>query len=462
MDVDLLWGVFASSIAGLSTVIGAIPILFINDFTPRIYAIGLATSSGILIYISFIEIFPEGFLQLIDSYLYRDDMTDKEKEAESFLFALVSFFGGYLTSYLIDVLIVPFCDWMETMSAKRKAKKAAKKLAEAESESLATMDGVEFSKKLRSSSYESDENDLKADTSGILSKSSHSTESGAEDLKLTADTVEDNTGKRTCKQKFVRALKACWFYLLSALTLKPTMIDDPPNEDGVIAFNAERKTYLKLGLSTAIALFLHNCPEGVATYAGFVTDPSLGISLAIAIAFHNIPEGATVAIPVYLGTGSKKKAFAIASASGLAETLSSVLAFLVIPTGEVDVFWFGLLYCFLAGLMTRVATRALLVTSIKFDPDGVYTTPCFLFGMMVMALSLLSFQLADGNPEQVAEPEADVFGLTAFGKSANFDLSNGSTSSKSHYCGTLVRPILSARRHIYHKEKQNIFSCSYD
>jgi len=82
MDVELLWGVFASSIAGLSTIIGAIPILFVKEFTPRLYATGLGISSGILIYISFIEIFQEGLTQIIDSYLYKVDLTSKEKEYE--------------------------------------------------------------------------------------------------------------------------------------------------------------------------------------------------------------------------------------------------------------------------------------------------------------------------------------------------------------------------------------------
>ena len=66
---------------------------------------------------------------------------------------------------------------------------------------------------------------------------------------------------------------------------------------------------LRMGLFTALAIAIHNFPEGLATFAAALSDPSLGISIAIAIAIHNIPEGISVSVPVYYATGNRKKAF---------------------------------------------------------------------------------------------------------------------------------------------------------
>ena len=69
-----------------------------------------------------------------------------------------------------------------------------------------------------------------------------------------------------------------------------------------------RKLY-KMGLFTALAIAIHNFPEGLATFTAALKDPSLGLPIAIAIAIHNIPEGVAVSVPIYYATGNRKKAF---------------------------------------------------------------------------------------------------------------------------------------------------------
>ncbi len=70
---------------------------------------------------------------------------------------------------------------------------------------------------------------------------------------------------------------------------------------------SKRKTLLRMGLFTALAIAIHNFPEGLATFVATISDAELGISIAVAIAIHNIPEGIAVAIPIYHATESKKK-----------------------------------------------------------------------------------------------------------------------------------------------------------
>jgi ZIP family zinc transporter len=48
----------------------------------------------------------------------------------------------------------------------------------------------------------------------------------------------------------------------------------------------------------ALALGLHNFPEGLITFVGTLVDPQIGIALCVAITVHNIPEGLCVAIPI--------------------------------------------------------------------------------------------------------------------------------------------------------------------
>jgi len=64
----------------------------------------------------------------------------------------------------------------------------------------------------------------------------------------------------------------------------------------------------KMSAITAIAVALHNFPEGMATFAATLDDPSVGLSLTIAIIVHNLAVGICIAMPVYITTGSKLRA----------------------------------------------------------------------------------------------------------------------------------------------------------
>lgn len=42
---------------------------------------------------------------------------------------------------------------------------------------------------------------------------------------------------------------------------------------------------------TALAMAIHNFPEGLATFVGALSDVKVGAGIACAIIIHNIPEG---------------------------------------------------------------------------------------------------------------------------------------------------------------------------
>ena len=85
-----------------------------------------------------------------------------------------------------------------------------------------------------------------------------------------------------------------------------------------------------MGMFSALAIGIHNFPEGLATFMGALTDPTLGVSIAVAIAIHNIPEGIAVSAPIYYATKSRKKAFWLSFLSGLAEPVGALLGYFLL------------------------------------------------------------------------------------------------------------------------------------
>jgi len=61
----------------------------------------------------------------------------------------------------------------------------------------------------------------------------------------------------------------------------------------------------RMGLFTALAIAIHNFPEGVATFLAALEDPRTGVAIALAVALHNIPEGVSVSVPIFYATGSR-------------------------------------------------------------------------------------------------------------------------------------------------------------
>ncbi len=146
---------------------------------------------------------------------------------------------------------------------------------------------------------------------------------------------------------------------------------------------------MRLGLFTAIAIAIHNFPEGIATFVAALKDPSLGITIAVAIAIHNIPEGIAVSVPVYFATGSRKKAFMWSFLSGLSEPVGALVGFLIISTIVNDVV-FGILFAAVAGIMVFISLDELLPTAREFG-EAHLSIYGMVAGMAVMALSLLLF-----------------------------------------------------------------------
>ena len=150
----------------------------------------------------------------------------------------------------------------------------------------------------------------------------------------------------------------------------------------------DKKLY-RLGLFSALALAIHNFPEGLATFMSAINEPSYGISIAFAVAVHNIPEGIAVAVPIYYATKSRKKAFWYSFLSGLAEPIGAVIGYFILKQFFDDSI-FGIIFSGVAGIMVYISLNELIPTAKEYAGQKI-TMYGVLVGMFIMAVSLLLF-----------------------------------------------------------------------
>jgi len=156
----------------------------------------------------------------------------------------------------------------------------------------------------------------------------------------------------------------------------------------------EEDHLLRMGLFTALAIAIHNFPEGLATFLAALQDPGLGAAIAIAIALHNIPEGISVSIPIYYATGKRSKAFLYSLLSGLAEPVGAAVAYVALrlifggSNAVLPPQIMGILFGTVAGIMVYISVDELLPTSRAYGKghDSLFG---LVAGMAVMGISLL-------------------------------------------------------------------------
>jgi ZIP family zinc transporter len=285
--------------AGMATGIGSAIAFFAKRTNYRFLSISTGFSAGVMIYVSFVEIFIKGTDALVESY----------GENWGHWVNVASFFGGILLIGIIDNLIPSAENPHETHS---------------EEETAPLQDGS----------------------------------APLPELNSVAKAMREETGS------------------------------------GLHEHSSRQRKLLRMGLFTALAIAIHNFPEGLATFLAALEDPTLGMAIAVAIALHNIPEGISVSVPIFYATGNRKKAFVYSLLSGLAEPVGAIVAYLIIiflvggESGVVPPQVMGILFGGVAGIMVYISLDELLPTSRAYGRghDSLFG---LLAGMAVMALSLL-------------------------------------------------------------------------
>lgn len=385
-NVGIAFGVVIG--AGLSTALGASIVFFpslVKYANRKTLAGGLGLSAGVMLYVSFVEIFQKSVGSFMDAEF---------QEHSSYNAATLCFFGGIALMVCLDYLVHGIAhDNYVTEGSSNEAmhardKKDAKKKAEKKDKSL---NGTEESE----SSYSSDNEEEQETEKGAHQHPPHTIEAPCcaedpnaqlEDLKDMANSLCENHENANTSWEDLEAGIA---EIVKKDVRKKKKNDKKKKEPEKMSPQEERRLVL-MSMNTAIAIGLHNFPEGLATFVATLADPAVGAVVAVAIALHNIPEGMCVSLPVYYATGKRFKAFMWGLLSGVSEPLAAILGYLVLARFFSDIVY-AILFGLVGGMMVYISIRELIPTAHRYDPEDSVATNCFIFGMGIMALSLLLF-----------------------------------------------------------------------
>ena len=181
--------------------------------------------------------------------------------------------------------------------------------------------------------------------------------------------------------------------LLIAVIDKLIPAEENPHEARLVESEREDaprpQKLMRMGVLTALAIAVHNFPEGLATFVSALQEPNVAVPIVAAIAIHNIPEGIAVSVPIYQATGSRRKAFCYSFLSGLAEPLGALVGYLLLLPLMSDAVS-GIIFAAVAGIMVFISFDELLPAAREYGEHhlSIYG---LISGMAVMAVSLLLF-----------------------------------------------------------------------
>jgi ZIP family zinc transporter len=365
------------TIAGLSTAFGAALVfcpcvrppsaeaaregrstVSMEPWQKTILAFSLAFSGGVMIYVSFVEIFGKS----VSGYTDSEEIISEDGKDGVYALATLTFFSGFAAMAAVN-FIVTLIGWG--------AKRCGLKLIE---HSHDVADAVDNRTRLDGGG---DDDTADGAVSGDVDVDADADKT---DGHSGSDAGDDESSEKCC-QKCCRGFCA------------------------LLGFGGEgsSKDGMKLmlsGVMTALAIGIHNFPEGLATFVGALDDPTVGAGLAFAIAIHNIPEGICVAFPVYYATAKpgtssccslgKWRGFLWALFSGLSEPIGAAIGYGILINVLSDIAY-AIVFGLVGGMMVFIVVRELLPTAHKYDPEDKVVTLGFFCGMLVMAASLVGF-----------------------------------------------------------------------
>lgn len=143
-----------------------------------------------------------------------------------------------------------------------------------------------------------------------------------------------------------------------------------------------------------IAIAIHNFPEGLAVGVSFGTgELAPGLIVALAIGFHNIPEGAAIAFPLLRENYSKKKAFFVATLTGLVEPIGAFLGLLLVSIAEI---FLGIGLAFAAGAMIFVVIDEIIpeTHTREFSREVTFAILVGFIFMMILDILMEPFLMS--------------------------------------------------------------------
>ncbi|KAL7532586.1 hypothetical protein ACHAXR_004719 [Thalassiosira sp. AJA248-18] len=345
--------------AGAATAIGSSVVFFpslVKLASRRVLAASLGLSAGVMTYVSFVEI----FVKSVDGFVGAGVDPD-----HAFIYATLSFFGGVIFMLVVDALVRFLSDQCNReKDCDNDQEVVAPHCVGCSDDPVAELN--EWQQRA--------EEELRGDTNTKTSATIQSNEIGTTNDEDNSDGNNSNDSFKDNQESKVESGN------------KVVLENAPSNAE------LEQKKLVKMGLSTAVAIALHNFPEGLATFVAALNDPSVGAVLAIAIGIHNIPEGLCVALPIYYATGNRWKAFMWGCLSGISEPVAALLGWAVLANSMSDTVY-AILFGLVSGMMVIISMKELIPTAHRYDPEDTVVTYSLIGGMIIIALSLVLFKL---------------------------------------------------------------------
>ena len=193
-----------------------------------------------------------------------------------------------------------------------------------------------------------------------------------------------------CSENLAKILAFCGFALGIVIAVLIDYFIPDHIEDDFLNTSKKCQQHHKIqraGLITALAVTLHNFPEGIATFLVSSQDLRLGIPVAIAIAIHNIPEGIAIALPIFHSTGKKRLAILYSFLSGISEPVGGLIGVLLLRTVMPDQA-IGVMTAAVAGIMVYISFDTLLPLEREYG-ENHHVIIGIVSGMLIMALGLM-------------------------------------------------------------------------
>jgi len=368
--------------AGAATALGASVVFFpslVKLASKRVLASSLGISAGVMIYVSFVEIFTKSVDAFVES---------GQSDGHAHQLAALCFFCGVASMMVLDIL-VKFLTGETGAGAHAHGHSAG---AHGHGHIDNRTDG--FGGEVESQVLDADSNPVISvpHCMGCLG------DPAAEVDKWHQLAEKDNQKQKNSCGGTGEVTPSMVSGVGNELPDKDEMSDTEAPESSITidlskvkdAEEEERKNLKRMGINTALAIAIHNFPEGLATFVAALDDPSVGAVLAIAIGIHNIPEGLCVALPIYYATGDRKKAFLWGVLSGVSEPVAALLGWAVLAT-SFSQSMYAVLFGLVSGMMVIISLKELLPTAHKYDPNDTVVTLSLIFGMIIIAVSLILF-----------------------------------------------------------------------
>uniref|UniRef100_A0A6U0USR7 Uncharacterized protein n=1 Tax=Polytomella parva TaxID=51329 RepID=A0A6U0USR7_9CHLO len=370
--------------AGLAIVLGTCITFITNRNNRRVLSATLAFASGVIIYIAVVDLY------IGDGIEHFEDYGLEHKEA--FCYASLVFFGGFP----ICAVLSKISHWLLYKNYERKQRQRMAKLsAEGGSKDLELGGGV--ARSTMNDAAKKKKTDI--DSNKVMSTIVVDAEVNVAIQKTGDQKPDGGAGYIPMKPTSMLSMRADngpSFINWGAL------FDDSNDDhgDGSAEHDEEEAMMLaEMGLLVCIAIVIHNFPEGLLTFIGYIEGFQSAVATAFAIIIHNIPEGMVVAMPMFYSTGSKWKSIGVVSLMGLSVPMGSLIGLSVMCGGALNDVAYAILFALTAGILTYVVIMEVWPKAVRYDPCGKIVPLFFSLGMGVMCLSIVAINYSEVEGE---------------------------------------------------------------